>query len=116
FKTIKPLAFKVKKNLKLELFFIQMPEKWVREFNNLFFDSVSNKRMIKTKQLKELFFEVSPDILYVGDFYNSKIDKTWLITLNPVDRNSIFSVIKAWCSVIQKEIWKPETLESFIEW
>ncbi len=116
FKTIKPLAFRVKENLEINLYVMKMPERWVKVFYSDFFDSVARKKLLKTKPIEELLYAVSPEILYIGDFYNSCSDKTWIVSTERINKRSLFSVVKSWCSFVLNDLRNPDIREGFIEW
>ncbi|OEH85981.1 hypothetical protein BHU72_14970 [Desulfuribacillus stibiiarsenatis] len=116
FKTIKPLAFRVRANLDVSLYVLKMPEQWVINFYGDFVDNTRNKRLLKTKQMEELFRALTPDILYVGDFYNNYTDNSWIISTSILDKKIIFNVVKSWASFVKYDLKSPDLIETFEEW
>lgn len=116
FNTVKPLAFRIKGSLEINLYVMKMPEKWIKDFYNNFFDSGTKKKMLKTKPIEELLYAVTPEILYVGDFYNNFSDKTWIVSTAKVDKRCLFSVVKSWCNLVINDLKSPDARETFNEW
>lgn len=116
-KQINLQGFKIKKNLHISLYVLEMPTIWLDEFRSKFFDEKNNRRYLKTKELKDIMYSINKDIVYVGDFFSYPYDSVWIIATNPISLEHIWAAFKGW----QYSIKKSEKIlismkETFEEW